>query len=45
VTASICDRRITLRLHECGQLFGIELFDHIILGDNRLVSLKERRVF
>ncbi len=42
---SVEDRRITLRLHECGQLLGIELLDHIILGDNRLVSLKERGVF
>ena len=39
------DRRITLRLHECGTLLGIELLDHIILGDNRFVSLKERGVF
>lgn len=39
------DRRITTRLHECGQLLGIELLDHIILGDNRFVSLKERGVF
>ena len=39
------DRRITQRLHECGQLLGIELLDHIILGDNRFVSLKERGVF
>ena len=39
------DRRITLRLHECGQLLGIELLDHIIIGDNRFVSLKERGVF
>ncbi|HLJ54112.1 MAG TPA: DNA repair protein RadC [Chthonomonadaceae bacterium] len=39
------DRRITTRLHECGQLLGIELLDHIILGDNRHVSLKERGVF
>ena len=39
------DRRITQRLHECGQLLGIELLDHIIIGDNRFVSLKERGVF
>jgi DNA repair protein RadC len=39
------DRRITQRLHECGTLLGIELLDHIILGDNRFVSLKERGVF
>jgi len=39
------DRRITQRLHECGELLGISLLDHIILGDNRFVSLKERGVF
>jgi len=39
------DRRISLRLHECGILLGIELLDHVILGDNRFVSLKERGVF
>jgi DNA repair protein RadC len=39
------DRRITQRLHECGTLLGIALLDHIILGDNRFVSLKERGVF
>lgn len=39
------DRRITQRLHECGQLLGIELLDHIILGGNVFVSLKEREVF
>jgi DNA repair protein RadC len=39
------DRRITTRLQECGTLLGIELLDHIILGDNRFVSLKERGVF
>jgi DNA repair protein RadC len=39
------DRRITQRLHECGELLGVALLDHIILGDNRFVSLKERGVF
>ena len=29
------------RLIETGKLIGIELLDHIILGDNRYVSLKE----
>ena len=38
------DRRITHRLHACGQILGIELLDHII-GDNRFVSLKKRGVF
>ncbi|MCS6774906.1 MAG: DNA repair protein RadC [Chloroherpetonaceae bacterium] len=41
-TPSPEDKRITLRLAECGRLLGIELLDHIILGHNRFVSLKER---
>ena len=43
-TPSNEDKRVTLRLAEAGQLLGIELLDHIILGDNRWVSLKERGV-
>jgi len=41
-TPSAEDRRVTQRLAEAGQLLGIELLDHIIIGDNRWVSLKER---
>lgn len=37
------DINITARLKECGKLLGIELLDHIILGENsRFVSLKEK---
>ncbi|KZL88866.1 JAB domain-containing protein [Clostridium magnum] len=37
------DINITGRLKECGKLLGIELLDHIILGENsRFVSLKEK---
>ena len=43
-TPSAEDRRITQRLAEAGQILGIELLDHVILGDNRFVSLKERGV-
>lgn len=43
-TPSTEDRRITQRLAEAGQIIGIELLDHVILGDNRFVSLKERGV-
>ena len=35
------DILITKRLIEAGKLIGIELLDHIILGDNRYISLKE----
>lgn len=41
-TPSAEDKRITQRLAEAGQLIGIELLDHIVIGDNRWVSLKER---
>lgn len=36
------DIDITKRLNECGKLLGIELLDHIIIGDRKYVSLKER---
>ena len=39
------DIRITGRIYEAGVLIGIELLDHIIIGDNRFVSLKERGLF
>lgn len=41
-TPSPEDKRVTQRLAECGTLLGIDLLDHIIIGDNRWVSLKER---
>ena len=41
-TPSAEDKRITTRLAEAGQLIGIELLDHIVIGDNTWVSLKER---
>ncbi len=41
---SMEDKRVTERLAEAGKLLGIELLDHIIIGDNRWISLKERGV-
>ena len=41
-TPSPEDRQITKRLYDAGQILGIELLDHIVIGDNRWVSLKER---
>jgi len=35
------DIHITRRLTEAGKIMGIELLDHIILGDGSYVSLKE----
>jgi len=37
------DISITTRLKECGKILGIDLLDHIIVGeDNNYISLKER---
>jgi DNA repair protein RadC len=39
------DIAVTKRLAEAGELLGIEILDHIVLGDNRWVSLKEKGLF
>ncbi|MFC6331580.1 DNA repair protein RadC [Paenibacillus septentrionalis] len=36
------DIQITKRLAEAGSLLGIEVLDHIVIGDGRFVSLKEQ---
>lgn len=36
------DLRITARLQEAGRVVGIEVLDHIIVGDGHFVSLRER---
>lgn len=36
------DRALTERLVNAGELLGVEVLDHIIFGDGRHVSLKER---
>jgi len=36
------DIKVTERLRDAGRLVGIELLDHIIVGDGRFCSLKER---
>jgi DNA repair protein RadC len=36
------DLRITTRLVEAGRVVGIEVLDHLIIGDGRFVSLRER---
>lgn len=43
-TPSKEDINITGRLKECGKLIGIELLDHIIIGDGNYISLKEKGV-
>ena len=44
-TPSREDVRITRRIREAGVLIGIELLDHIIIGDNCFTSLKEKGFF
>lgn len=36
------DIHVTRRLTECGKMLGIELLDHLIIGDRKFVSLKEK---
>jgi DNA repair protein RadC len=36
------DIDVTKRLSECGKLIGIELLDHLIIGDQKFISLKEK---
>ena len=38
------DINISLRIKEAGKIIGIDLLDHIIIGDNRFVSLKYKGV-
>lgn len=35
---------ITRRVKEAGNLIGVQLIDHIIIGDNQYISLKERGI-
>ncbi|SFL86913.1 DNA repair protein RadC [Paenibacillus sp. 1_12] len=44
-TPSSEDIEFTQRLAEGAQLVGVELLDHVILGDNKFVSLKEQGLF
>ncbi|MBG9792307.1 hypothetical protein ABD76_07245 [Paenibacillus dendritiformis] len=41
-TPSPEDASITRRLVEAGEIVGIDLLDHLVIGDNQYVSLKER---
>lgn len=43
-TPSREDIMITNRMKECGELLEIVMIDHIIIGDNRYVSLRENGV-
>jgi DNA repair protein RadC len=36
------DIDVTKRLVECGKMIGIDVLDHLIIGENKFVSLKEK---
>ena len=41
-TPSQQDIQLTHRLYEAGELIGIKLLDHLIIGDEQFTSLKEK---
>ena len=43
-TPSKEDIEVTKRLAEAGRLLGIDVYDHVIIGDRRFVSLKEKGI-
>lgn len=44
-TPSRDDILVTKRVLEAGEIIGIELLDHIIIGDNCFISLREKGLF
>ncbi|MBW9234528.1 DNA repair protein RadC, partial [Leptospira santarosai] len=36
------DIEVTKRIQEAGHIMGIELLDHVIIGDHQFISLKEK---
>lgn len=44
-TPSSEDLLVTKRLAEAGNIVGITLLDHIIIGKNKYISLKEKGYF
>ena len=44
-TPSKSDINFTIKLRDLAELLGIELLDHVIIGDNRFVSLKRMKKF
>ena len=38
---SKCDKEITERICQAGEMLGINLLDHIIIGDHRYISFRE----
>jgi DNA repair protein RadC len=41
-TPSREDIEVTKRLVECGKIIGIDLLDHVIIGEQKYISLKEK---
>lgn len=39
------DIEVTKRLYEAGNIIGIDVLDHIIIGDHQFISLKEKGYF
>lgn len=44
-TPSTCDLENTQSIYEAGRIIGINLIDHIIIGDNTYISLKKSGLF
>ncbi|MCD7868546.1 MAG: DNA repair protein RadC [Clostridiales bacterium] len=43
-TPSQCDLDVTQRIWQSGEMIGIHLLDHIIIGDHRYISLMEQGI-
>jgi len=41
---SMQDKLVTSRVEQCGEMIGIHLSDHIIIGDNKYFSFKEENL-
>ena len=44
-TPSISDINFTIRVNEACKIFGIELIDHIVIGNGEFSSLKRMELF
>ncbi|MDO4661767.1 MAG: DNA repair protein RadC [Tissierellia bacterium] len=44
-TPSLNDKMLTKRLTEAGEILGIQVLDHIIIGQNKYFSIIENRMF
>lgn len=44
-TPSTEDIDVTTRLYEAGKIVGVDLLDHVIIGDHQFISMKEKGYF